>query len=341
MFAVAACDIPTAAPAWDTRWILDAFETDFGVEEVLPPEVVVTRDRTAFLVEVPGASASTSLRSLCPPCVFVHGLLAPKPRFQGALAGDAPLSGEVRAVGIGGGFLVLEVANGLGFDPIRPPGGEPGSLTLTARSGEGAGHVVARRVLTGDVDSIPPNTAGRWTIPLLPGVIEGVLRFEARLESPRGDPVRIDADADFGVVVAFEELRIVSVRIAMPPRIVAFDRAEIDTGDVEENLIGRVEGGAIEVRVENPFAIELELDLVVDGPETPAIERRVFVAPAGSTTRIVLSGDEIRSVLGRPSVVLTSGGVARAPTGEVELRPDQRVVLDTRMDLTVRLGGER
>lgn len=337
--AGSACDIPTSAPSWDTRWILDAFETDFGVEELLPPEVVITPDRTAFLVDVPGASSSASLRSICPPCAVVHGLVAPKPPFQTTLSGSSPLSGEVRAVEIAGGALVLEITNGFGFDPIRPEGGEPGSLGLTVRGGDGVGHLVAQHVLSGDVDAIPPGAVTRWTIPLLPGTVERAMRFEARLDSPRGDPVRIDADATFGIAVAFEDLQIASVRIAMSPRDVSFDPMEIDTGDVEEDLVGRVEGGAIEVRVDNPFAIELDLALVIEGPETPAIERSVLVALAGSTSRIELSGDEIRSILGRPGVVLTSEGVARAPTGEVEVRPDQRVLLDTRMDLTVRIGG--
>ena len=77
----AACDVPTAAPKWNTTWQVPADSSEIGVASLLPSAVtVVTVDGVkAFEIGLPGSDVSESLGQMCPSCASANGYRVPKP----------------------------------------------------------------------------------------------------------------------------------------------------------------------------------------------------------------------------------------------------------------------
>ena len=74
------CDVPTAVPLIDVRWVFPIEETSISVAELLPSNVAIAGgnfDLTVAPVLLPQA-----LGGLCGPCLLVDGFTAPKPAFN-------------------------------------------------------------------------------------------------------------------------------------------------------------------------------------------------------------------------------------------------------------------
>ena len=202
-----ACDIPTDLPLVESRWVVPAEETRFGVDELLPDEVTVAPDSTTFLVDFAPSSFGTTLGGLCPDCVTANGLTVPKPEFADSIQSNVDLPSRVTRVEVVSGEAILEVENLFGFDPIQPGAGSTGSITLRVTDSVD-GDLLAELVIDGADTAFPSGSTLVRNLVLAQTQVDGALIARVALDSPAGDPVTVDANAQLNVVATPSNIRI-------------------------------------------------------------------------------------------------------------------------------------
>jgi len=306
------CDIPTDPPEVESRWIVPAEETRFGVAELLPGDVSLTPDSSAFVVDFDPVAFSQSLGGLCAVCVAADGTTVPKPVFTGGFSSTISFPPEVLSIEVLDGQVRLEIFNGFNFDPIRPAAGVFGSLELTITD-EADGDVVGTLTVDGQDQAFPGGTTLTEFVDLGAATIDGAIEATILVDSPTGDPVTIDASDLVSVDATPLNVRVASVEIDVASQSVTFDPVSLDLEDIDEELIDRVVSGSFDLDVVNPFQVQADFDF---------------------------TGDEIRSFLGEPGVVLSGGAVVDPAAGAIVVDPGQELVLNAALDVVVRIGGE-
>lgn len=334
-----ACDVPTEMPWWEARWIVPGEDTGIGVDAFLPDGMTVSEDGTSFLLELEVLSDSRSLGQLCPPCIPLDGQVAPKPPFEEGLSALSPIPPEIEEAVLEDGILRLEVENGFNFDPIRP-GPEPGFMEILVRDGSSEGRLLADTLMPGATDSLPPGTVKVVELALAPGPLLGGLFVEVILDSPLGDEVEIRIQDSFEGRSVPEPLRVASALIHVAGMEVTLDPTDLDVEGLDQDLVARVLEGGVDVSVENPYDVTLDMELRIQGPGSPDLVREITIVPGASTVRLDFSGSELRSFLGRPGVVLRGAGNVREDVPAQDVTPDQEVVLRVTLDLILRMGAE-
>ena len=339
MVAAAACDIPTELPELESRWIVPAEETRFGVAELLPGAVTLAPDNAAFIVDFDPIMFSQTLGSICAACVAADGLTVPKPAFVGGFSSTIGFPAEVTAVNIVGGSVQIEVTNGFNFDPIRPASGVFGSLELTLTD-DADGDVIGSLTIDGEDQAFAPSSTIMTSIVLGATSVEGGIETTILVDSPAGDPVTVDASSLLSVDATPMDVRVASVEIDVANQSVDLDPVDLDLEDLDTDLIERVESGSFILDVVNPFAVAADFDLQISGPTITTIQKSASIGPeAESSVIITFSGAEIRSFLGQPNVVLTGGAVVDSGAGTIVVNPGQELVLEAALDLGIRSGG--
>jgi hypothetical protein len=339
LLLAAACDLPTEIPWWETRWVLPGEDTRIDADAFLPSGVTVSDDRSVFLVHLEAPLESRTLAEVCPLCVPLDGQTAPKPAFEAEISVLAPIPAELEEALLDEGVLRLEVDNGFNFDPIRP-GSDPGSLEVLVWDGSNGGRLLADTLISGAADSFPPGTRKVVDLALEPGLLLDGLFVELLLDSPLGDQVEIRSQDRLDGHFVPEPLRLTWARIQVAEKEVILDATELDLEDLDQGMVDRVLEGDVEIGVENPFDVTLDLTLRITGPDTPALVREITIVPGTSVQQLEFSGAELRSFLGRPGVVLEGAGTVRSDAPPVEVRPDQEVSLKVTLDLILRMGSE-
>jgi hypothetical protein len=339
--ALAGCDIPTELPLLDTRWVVPAEETRFGVAELLPDDsVTLNADSTAFIVDFESETFSESLGTLCPLCAASDGLTVPKPPFLGEFESSVDFPSEVSSVSIVSGEIVLEIDNGLNFDPLRPAPGEAGTLTITVTD-DADGDVLGTLFLDGALVAMPPGGTLTRTLVLGPTTVEGSIVATADVDSPLGDPVTIDSSLPLTVTVSPTNIIVSSVTIDVAGRSVDLDPKFLNVEDVDQSISDRILSAGFIIDVVNPFGVAADFQLTIAGPTVAPIRKSASFGPsATSTVSIPLTVEEIRSVLGQIDVLLTGGAVVDPAAGPITVLPGQELVLTGKFDLTLRIGGE-
>ncbi len=338
------CDLPTESPQWEQRWILPADEFSLEVEEILPDHVGITPDGTAFLVDVDPVVFQTTLGSLCALCAPLEGQFVPKPPFQGDFHHTISFPDEVESVVVRQGEVLVVATNNLGFDPIRPPGGQRGSLTLTLRDGGPGGRVLDQETWNGTTASFPPGgtLSGTFTFT---GPVGSSLHALVTVDSPAGGldagsrvPVRLQDQLQ--VSATAPPLEVTSATVEVAGRVFDMEGQELDVGDVDQELVDRVVSGALELEITNPWGVGAGFTLVIDGPEVGVAVTRTIAIPPGpsSTVRVEFSQDDLRSFLGKEGVTLGGQGTVSSSAGSVTATPSQLLLLDAKLDLILRIG---
>lgn len=336
---LAACEYPTEAPILESRWVVPAEETRFGVSQLLPGEVRLTPDSSAFLVDFDTVRFSESLSALCPACLLADGATVPKPPFLHSFGDAVDFPSRVSAVEVLDGQVALELVNGLNFDPLRPGAGLAGTLTVTLTD-PSDGDVLGALLVDGAQTAFSPGDTLRPVIALAAATIEGSIAATVTIDSPAGDPITIDASLALEATAAPRNVRVASVRVDVSGESVTLDPVLLDVEGVGVDVADRVVEGAFIVDVTNPFGVGGTFDLTIDGPTIMPIQRSVAIgAEPSSTVTIDFSGAEIRSFLGQPGVILSGGAVVDPAAGIITLGPGQELVLEARLDLTLRIGG--
>lgn len=335
----AACEIPTAPPVLDTRWIVPAEETRFGVGDLLPGQVTIPADSSAFLVDFDPIDFDATLSDLCAACAAADGLTVPKPAFVGIVDSEITMPAEVTAVVIESGVVEIDVFNGFNFDPIRPSNSSFGTVTLTILDAAD-GDIIGTAEVDGVDTPFPAGTTLSVDVPLQAVSVEGSFEARITLNSPVGDPVTVDADASLSIDAAATDVRVTQVDVDVSGEAVTLDEVSLDLEDVGEEIRDRVLSGSLIVEVMNPFSVGGDFQIELDGPTIATIQKAVAIGPeAESEVDVSFTQDEIRSVLGSPSVTLSGEATIDAGAGVITVTPGQELVVQTWIDFELRIGN--
>ncbi len=333
------CDIPTSAPEWDTLWALPLDDVRMSVETLLPTSVSVDGTGEHFLVELSQASQTRTLGALCSVCLLFEGAEVPKPAFEGSFQLVEPLPSEVEGGALVGGVIRLRFLNGFAFDALRPSETARGAILLELRDGSPQGRLLAMDTIRGEESALPAGGVLVRTVTPTPGPISSGVWVRAVLTSPAGDPVLIQNDETLTMEVETEVLRVSSARLRVAGRGVELDSQPLDLADVDGQVVDRIRDGVLRLAIRSDFTFAVQMELRIEGPQTPAITRILPIGPGSSEVALSFTGNELRTVFGAPEVLLTGQGTVPQGTPPETVTPTQAVILHTRFDLTLRMGG--
>lgn len=329
--ALGACDIPTAPPKLETTWRIPVDATTFSVTELLPSSVTTTDDGTAFVLDFEPQTIARSLGQLCAPCAAAHGFTVPKPAFTANIDDDVELPSDVASVTVSGGSLAVQVRHTFGFDPLRPSATARGSLTISLTN---QGRTLGTVTQSGTNVDLPSGSSRTFFLPVT-GQISGPITVALTLTSPAGDPVTINSNSTFETTVSSSELELSQASVAVQNQQVSVDQVELDLSDVDETVADHVLGGELLLTIVNPFTVQGNLSLTVQGAGMNIPAKTVSIAPASTTeASIAFTGPELQSMLGR-EVTLTLSGQLSGVGATVAVTPNQVVVVRSSLQLDI------
>ena len=344
MGALGACDIPTDIPKLEQEWILPLSETSVEVGEFLPADVGLTEDSSAFTVQVDPIFFQEKLGDLCAACGALDGLTVPKPAFVGDFHESVYLPDDVESAQVQEGRISVEARNLFGFDPLRPKGGETGSVTLALHDGGPAGPVLDEVVIDGGEASFAPGTSIERELEYS-GPVGSSLSVTVSVNSPAGglEPgnwVPIRTDDEIRVSVTPEVLEAASAEISVAGEVFNLGVTSLDVAEIRKDLVDQITAGSFILEIVNPWSVGAILSLTIDGPTMAAPVVLIGQVPASptSTVELELSQAEIQSILGETGVVMTGQGTASQDAGTVTIAPAQVMIIDAKLDLVLLIG---
>lgn len=330
-----ACDVPTSAPILEQNWVLPAEGATLSVDRFLPDGVSVQGG--AFALALPSASLSQSIGELCGPCGSGTFTL-PKPAFQTDLVARVALPTDLVAATLVGGSVLVEIENGLGFDPLRPSAsGARGRIVTTISSGA---TLVAVDTVSGDGVSLRPGTTVARAITVAAVTIDAPLDVRVSIHSPAGDQTTVNGAQRLSVRTTPQGWRVAHARVALRDRSVRVSDLALDLSGMDGALVDRVMGGAMRLVVSNPLALVGPFSVIVSAPgEAPITKPLTLQASASPTAyRLPFTAAELRSILGRSGVRLAVQGTMSGggPGQTVELSPGASITITNTLELTLR-----
>ncbi len=332
------CSFPSDAPIWDTRWVLPTDRTTVEVSEFLPDGVTVTPDGRNFSVAVDPFDFSETLGDVCPACGAFNGQTVPKPAFESTIEGTGTLPQDVVSANVAALEVQVRITNDFGFDPIRPKAGVYGSLGLRLYGGPAGTTLLDEIVIDGAAQAFPSGTSLDRTVSVTGATVGSTFRVELAIDSPAGDPVTVDTGAGVGVHVTPETVLISSAVVEVAGREVTVEPVELNLGDVESDLVDRIQSGALEFLVENPVGVPLDFQLRITGDFPDIVKQASLSGAASSTTRVAFTQDELQTFLGKDGVMLTGAGTVPANTPAATVAPQDTLKINTRLDAVLRIG---
>jgi hypothetical protein len=334
---LAACDFPTEAPSWEQTWVVPAEGVVVSVAELLPAAVTLNPEGTAFRASLSPIQISTSLEEMCPACVAFEGMVAPKPEFSEVLGASSSLPAELVAAVLAGGALDVALSHTFSFDPLRPsadPGSQRGHIVIAVTSN---GAIVARDSISGHDRAFPSGLALGTSLAIAPVTVTNTMDLEIRIYSPAGDDTQIRTADTLGVsmaatVLSISEATIQATQLELTPTTTSMNF------DLDEEMIERVQRGALRLEVHNPFQMTGSLSLRFQMGQG-AVERSMTVQPGTFSRRIEFSGPELRDILGAGDVDLIASGTIEASGGTLTLTPTQEMVLNASFELVILVGS--
>lgn len=342
LVSAAACGIPTSipdAPIVDQRWIVPSQSARFTVDNLLPSSVsIVQPDTSGFNVSAAAASVTRILSQDCSACVALNGLTAPKPAFVANATASTSLPTEIVTATVIAGSLNVTVQNNYTFDPLRPnpsAGSPNGYAVITVSNGA---SVIGKDSLNGANLTLPAGTTITRAIPVL-GPITGAqnLTIALTMNSPVGEPRFIDASKTLVVTATPTALKVANVTVNVSNKTVS-STSTADLSTVDSRIRDDVQSGSLIVTLANPFTVAGTLTVKLTPAGGTAITKSVPLAAGNSTPApIAFTQAELKSLLGR-SVAISYSGVVNSPT-PVNVSPKQAVVVTTKLDLSLKVGG--
>ena len=337
---LAACGLPTEVPKVplvDVRWVVPSQSTRIAVSNLLPGGIAVSADSSAFLVSVAGATVTRALSQDCGTCVAANGLVAPKPGFIASASLSTALPADVASATISGTTLQFNAIHNYTFDPLRPsasPAAPRGYAIITVSNGT---SVLGRDSVDGATTPFAPNVLLSRPIPLSGSISSSSpVTVSVTLNSPAGDPVLIDASRTITASVTPTNIRVPTASVVVTNRQVS-SSTTLNLADVDSTIIAKVQRGALLLTIVNPFAVTGSLTVKLTPQGGATITKVVPLALNSTTATITLEGPELRSLLGHTVTVSYSGSVSA--TGPVNVSPRQAVVVTSRLDVELQVGG--
>ncbi|HET9426698.1 MAG TPA: hypothetical protein VFO55_15145 [Gemmatimonadaceae bacterium] len=324
-----------------------------GVTTFLPSGVdPVGSPATAFSATV--ASLPPITRMLGAQCASCPSGTAPKPAFSAPVASTTvtltagtQLTSAVLATG---SQLVVTLNNGFTFDPINPPGGSPGIVTLAVLNGA---TTLGTLTLQGGSQTIPAGQAKNFTIALA-GTINTAspITVTMTMDSPAGSaaqPVAMNPTTDAFTASATPTINISSATVSIGAQPVTASPTPLDLSQIDSSVVRRIvddnqNRGTMFLTVTNPLTIGASTTITFRSPTgTPAADQIVpvtknVVIPAAanattpnvSTIPVSLTGQELRRIFGR-DVEVVFGGTTQA--GSTTVTPTQRISVSSRIQV--------
>jgi hypothetical protein len=328
---VGACDLPTSLPKWDTQWQIPVKSTTLSVGQLLPSNVTIASDKSAFQVAVQPVTFGRSLSQLCgSPCVVVSGQTVPKPAFTATFPDTLRLPTDVAQATLTGGTVSIGITNGLGFDPIRPSATARGSIVLTLTSG---GTTLGTLTLDGNTDALPANATTTRSLTLSGGVVAGKIAVNMTLTSPAGDAVRIDSNQQLSITATPQNVRVSDATVAVSQKMVSMQAVDLDVSDIDQSLVNHVKGGALLLTINNPFAVTGTMTVRIAGTNV-SIARPIQLTAGTSTQNVQFTPQEIQAILGKAGVTFSASGPINA-TSAIKITPAQSVLINAQLQLTL------
>ena len=332
---LAACDLPSGIPHWETHWVVRSETTTIPVASFFSNDV--TEVGNEFQLAFTGGAISETLADICPACTPFNGATVPKPAFTALLESEVPFPVDLDSLTLTRGSLQVRVTNRLGFDPLRPaadPSAARGYMTIAISSGS---TLLATHTIDGaTVPFAPGTTIDRmvdFTASTLPRTIGGAVRFDVTIHSPQGDAVRIDMAEFILVEAAQATLGASAAKARVQDRHVAADPIALDLAGIDAELSSRVQRGALLLDIANPFAVGGVLTATISAPGVTLV-RPLPVQPGASTVSLEFSGAELRSLFGpNPATLSVAGPVSASPAGSVTVLPGQALSAAARLEL--------
>jgi hypothetical protein len=332
---VSACDVPTAAPEWDTRWIVPAEETTVEVSEFLPDDVTLATGGSAFSIQVDPISFTESLGDLCPTCVNGSGT---SPGFLGTFEESVSLPSDVSSATVSAGSITVEAFNGFTFDPIRV-GGSTGTITMTLYDGTAAGSVLDQIVVNGATEAFTPGSTLTKTLTISSATVGNTLTVEMVVNSPSGS-VTVNTSETLQITATPSDILVSSATVNVAGQEVSFDPEPLDVEDIDEEVVDHVRSGAFEFEIDNPFGIAVAFTITIRGNGFSDIVKTMNVTGAATDlVRIEFTQDELRSFLGQANVTLSGEGTVSGSAGTITVTPDQVLTIDSKLDIVLIIGG--
>jgi hypothetical protein len=331
LFATAGCDIPTEVPKWDTTLAIPFRIASFAVEDVLPPNVVLSSG--TLMVPTLADSTSASLSTLCgAPCTAVNGTTAPKPAFSGSYASQIAFPPDIfEKTFAAGNAPQFIIDNGFDFDPIRPAGagGAKGTILTYFIAGT---DTLAVDTLAGTTAALPPGARVTRSVAFPQGRSVGSqpIAVVQVVTSPAGDPVVVNTAESLKLVIPAGTSNLSRVSVPVPIDTLSSDTTTVDTRDIDTEVRQRVRGLGIELTTTNPFNVNGDIRVAIQDRDLGTdLQVSVFTlaAQATDTNRVVVDSATASQLLGRRlrmsvRTTLTSQGgtVSVAPADQVDFR---------------------
>ena len=278
------CDIPTALPILEQRWILPLEQAKIGVEELLPAGVSVNDG--VLEVSIDTLTTNSSLDSLCAACAALNGSTAAVPAFTSSFNGSVNLPANISSVEISSGSVHVAVTNGLSFDPLA--GG--GSIEATVLDGEG-GLQLAQLIFSG---VLAPGTTVTQSISIGNSSVGNEVFAVIEVTSPGGQIAPINTSEQLSVATTGSALIMGSATVSLEGHAVEIDVIKLDLDHIGPEIIERIVNGSLILEVANPFGVSLSGNINI-GPTSKS-----FSIPEGgrSTTTISYTRDEFEVLPG-------------------------------------------
>jgi hypothetical protein len=358
----AACAIPTDAPNWDMTWNLpvpDDNALSISVTKLLPSGVdTITPAGTTTLALIAKINGTPSInRTLGVQCPSCPTATAQKPAFT------APTATSVINLSAGtslntatlftGSQIVVTLNNGFTFDPINPPGGSPGTVTLTVSNGA---TTLGTLTLQGPAQTIPAGVQKQFTVSLS-GTINTAqpITVAMTMDSPAGDagsPVQMNPNDPF-TATAVPTLNVSGATVTIGAQSLnSATGTAIDLSDLDSAIVNRITPdnqarGAMYLTVTNPFTVGANATITLRSPAggtlppiTPITKPVIIAAAASAGTPTIsnavidLTGNELRSILGR-EIEAVFGGATDA--GSTSVTPTQSITATSRIQVNFNL----
>jgi hypothetical protein len=329
LMALAACEVPTSLPSWDTVWIAPGRSTTIPVTSLLPAQVSSAPGGETFLLDVAPAPASERLGAACPACAATGGSIATKPEFTLATTAAAPLPDEVISATLASGVIDVSLRHDFDFDPLRPSATARGKLVIEVSS---ASTTLTSYTIEGA--SWAPGTTLTRAVPIAAATVAGSLDVTATLFSPEGDPVTMDGDQELTMTVRPSELVATRAKVRVADQSIAAAQVDLDLADIDQAVVDHQKGGAILLDITNPFDIAGGLTVTLTAPGV-TITKPVALQAGSSTSRVELSESELGSILGASPVRLSASGSVSAPATGATVQPTQVVEIASRLEFTI------
>jgi hypothetical protein len=349
-----ACELPTSAPKWQTKWEVPAESTTVGVSNFLPAGVTLAAPGGPLLVTVPTpAPITTSLGTICGALCAATATI-PIPAFNNAgspVSGSFALPAAVNsAIIVGGGFIDVAVTNNFSFDPLRPPGtAVRGSFRLKLTNGA---VTVADTTIDGSIAALTPGVPASFHIALRPGTIGGgTLAYQATVTCPGSASTAAINPAHTFVVgpsVAAPGIPLLGASVALVSQAFSDSSAAFDMSQLDVDS-SAVQAFALVLRIRNPFTVAGAFNATLSAPGVVPATHSLSLTPAisdssvsNSVSVVNFTAAEFRRFLGHSGVRLKFAGTVTGtgPGNTVGVQASKKLNLQANLRTTLTVGGQ-